>query len=391
MLDIHDIISGGQQAAPTRDTDPESIHRNLAALLNSINAEAGLSAVGKQITRGQLVKRECDRLSGLRWTQDNPEILGETIAEPLFLLGLPRSGTTALQYLFDRDPRFRLIRTWEASDPLPPPGADPEAARLRKESEAERVKLFPLPEGFGKIHLIDLDGPEECHTFLEYAYAAAGFFNMMMVPSYFDYLLGELYFEDAYRVHKRHLQLSQWKRPKRRWALKYPNHLLALDAMVKVYPDARFVMTHRDPVQAVASLANLTWRLSAVRQAEPADPATVGRYMFRFIAEHVDRLMAFVQGPDADRIKHVDYYRMVREPGQVMREINKAIGLDLPPETEAEINHWHDKNPKGARGANPYTLEQFGLNEAEVVERLTPYMRHFDIPREQAGTARKVA
>jgi hypothetical protein len=369
--------------------DPEAaqLRPNLERLIASINTESGLSALGKAALHKSLVQRTADRLEGLKWLRDYPQIGTEAIVDPVFLTGLPRSGTTFFQYLFDRDARFRLIRAWESSNPSPPPGYDSESAVRRLAEERRRRQAHPI-KGFEAMHLLDADGPEECHAFLEQSYAAAGFHNLLRVPAYFDYLLEELDFVPAYRAHKRQLQLLQWRSPPRRWALKYPNHVVAMDAILTVYPDARFVMTHRDPVQTLASISKLTHTLRQHRSDLPLDPHQVGREMLDFVERHINRIMAFCASPMANRVLHVDYYRLVDNPAKVMTEVHAKLGIDSPAQVREAVTDWHRRNPKGSRGSNPYALESFGLNADAVAERFGPYMRHFSIPREHVGLAR---
>ncbi len=387
MLNAADIIAEAEQRVGIEDTDTAP-RRNLEQLIAAINAEAGLPDWGEELTRKGLVDRSVDRLEGLRWLRDYPEIADENIEAPVFLTGLPRSGTTFFQYLFDRDARFRLIRTWEGITPNPPPGFDPASVERRKAEEEERRRqLRPQVEGFEAMHLVDADGPEECHVFMEQSYAGAGFHNLLNVPSFFDFLVDELDFTAAYRNHKRQLQLLQWRTPRPRWALKYPNHVLAMDSILEVHPQARFVMTHRDPVQTLASIAKLTFTLRGVRCDEPVDPHRVGRQMLDFVRRHIDRIMAFTNGPDADRVTHVDYYRLLDDPAAAMRDVHAGLGIDSPEPVREAVAQWHRDNPKGARGANPYSLEQFGLDENTVAEHFRDYMEKFDIPRERDGLA----
>ena len=246
-------------------------------------------------------------------------------------------------------------------------------------------------EGFDALHLIDEDGPQECHLFLEYANGAAGYHNMYDVPGYFDFLMDELDLEPVYRIHKQLLQLLQWKLPQPRWALKYPNHVIAMDPILKVYPDARFVMTHRDPVQTLASIAKMTLSLRGTREAQPVDPHRVGAQMRHFIRRHIDRIMAFCTGPDADRVHHVDYYRVAQDPAAVLDEIHASLGIDTPDDVRESIGAWRRDNPQGKRGENKYSLEQFGLRDEEVRELFADYIQHFDIPSEAEGVARQRA
>jgi len=385
-LNAEAILADAHAQVDVIDPEAAQLRKNLERLVASINANAMISDEFLAVIHQEFVERTLHRLGGLKWMGDHPEIGEEVIDSPVFLTGLPRSGTTAFQYLFDRDQRYRSIRTWEAESPLPPPGFDPESA-ARRSGEEGSILDARLPEGFETLHLIDLDGPQECHHFLEQGYAAAGYHNLMNVPDYFDFLVDDLDFTAAYRIHKRQLQLLQWRMPRRPWALKYPNHVLAMDEVLQVYPNARFVMTHRDPAQIVASIAKLTCELRGLRAHVPPDPHEVGRQMVHFIQRHIDRIMQFTGGPDADRVVHVDYYRMLNEPTAVMEAVHTGLGIDSPQDVRAAMAEWHRDNPKGARGANPYALEQFGLNGDAVAEQFSDYMRRFDIPRETAGLA----
>jgi hypothetical protein len=388
MLDAGAIVAEAEGRVGIADSDA-ALRRNLEALVASLVEDARLPEAGQATAREYLTARTAQRLEGLTWLRDHPEIEDERIAAPVFLTGLPRSGTTAFQYLFDRDSRFRMIRTWEGLTPHPPPGFDAASVARRKAEEAERrAAARPPVEDFDALHLHDFDGPEECHAYMEQAYAAAGFNNLFRVPGYFDFLVEEADFAAAYRIHRRQLQLLQWRMPQPRWALKYPNHVLAMDAILQVYPDARFVMTHRDPVQTLASICKLSLKLREARYDEPVDPHEVGRQMLRFVGRHIDRIMAFTGGPEAGRVSHVDYYRMLDDPAAAVADAHAGLGLDTPDEVRAAVTEWRRRNPKGARGANPYALEAFGLEAEAVAEQFSGYTQRFDIPREAAGLGR---
>jgi hypothetical protein len=390
MLNAPQIIADAEARAGITDSDL-SLRINLEQLVASLNEDARLPARGEASARKALVDRTVDRLEGLKWLRDYPQIADEVIHEPVFLTGLPRSGTTFFQYLFDRDPRFRLIRTWEGISPSPPPGYDEASVLRRKAEEGERRRQTrPPAAGFEALHLIDADGPEECHAFLEQSYAAAGFYNLFNVPSYFDYLMTSLDLAAAYRVHRRQLQLLQWRMPQPRWALKYPNHVIAMDQILAVYPDARFVMTHRDPVQTLASISKLSFTLRGTRYDTPVDPTIVGRQMLDFVQLHIDRIMAFCNSPSADRVTHVDYYRLVDDPATAMRDVHAGLNIDTPSAVHEAVADWHRRNPKNARGSNSYTLEEYGLNANAVAEQFSDYMRQFNIPREREGLKRGI-
>jgi len=381
------IIAEAERKAGIPDSDT-AVRDNLAHLLAAIAREFPTSPAGAERVRMILTNDAINRLEGLKWLRDYPEIADEPITAPVFLMGLPRSGTTYFQYLFDRDPRFRLIRTWESMLPSPPPGFDPASVATHRAQWAEIQRQRPHFDGFEALHLYDEDGSDECHAFLEQSYGAAGLNNLFRVPSYFDWLLDSADLTETYRIHKRQLQLLQWRTPAKPWALKYPNHVIAMNEILTVYPDARFVMTHRDPVQVVASIANMTANLRGMASATPVDRHEVGRDMLHFIQRHIDRIMEFDRGPHGGRVVHVDYYALVADPVGQMRAIHRGLGIDTPDEVAEAVAAWHVANPKGARGRNDYALAQYGLEDAAVAAQFADYSARFAIPREAEGHAR---
>ncbi len=388
MLNAANILSEAEKQVGIADTE-SFVYHNLERLVTAINQESFMSDEGFASAHKALLNDMVNRLEGLKWFQKHPEIANEVIEQPVFLMGLPRSGTTYFQYLFDCDQRFRLIRTWEAMTPSPPPGADPASAEERRKSWAElRKQMFPTVEGFDALHLHDEDGSEECHAFIEQSFGAAGLNNLYRVPSYFDYLLDEADLEASYRVHKRQLQLLQWHTAKKPWALKYPNHLLAVPEILKVYPDARFVMTHRDPIQTLASISKMSYKLRSARTDQSVDQKDIGRYMTHFVQRHIDRIMATANSPYADRIIHVDYYALVDDPVAEMLKVHKKLGIDSPEEVCEAVKAWREANPKNARGANTYSFEEYGLDETTLEKQFSDYMAYFNIPREQEGLTR---
>ena len=387
MLNADAIIADAEAKVGKPDSDP-TVRGNLARLVEALNRTGDLSEKGEEFTRSLFTTETVNRIEGQKWVQDYPEIADQPIAAPVFLMGLPRSGTTYFQYLFDRDERFRLIRTWQSMMPNPPPGFDPESVIGRRDAWAEMRAAQPTFEGFDALHLYDQDGSDECHAFLQQSYGAAGLQNLFRVPDYFDYIMDELDLVETYRIHKRQLQLLQWRQEPKPWALKYPNHLIAMNEILSVYPDARFVMTHRDPVQTLASICKMTFKLRGTRTAHPVDPHEVGRHMRHFVQRHIDRIMEFDRGEHAGRVVHVDYYKLVEDPVAQMRRIHAGIGIDTPDRIAESVGNWHRDNPKNGRGRNEYTIEEWGLDDAAMAEQFGGYMRRFDIPREREGLAR---
>ena len=388
MLDAASIIAEAEAAAGIEDGDP-GIADNLASLVASLRESFPMSPEGEAKVRQSLLMDTTNRLESLKWVCDYPEIGEEPIEAPVFLMGLPRSGTTYFQYLFDRDHRFRLIRTWEATMPSPPPAFDAESV-ARRRAAWRKIQQQPGQhfEGFDALHLYDEDGSDECHAFLEQSYGAAGLNNLYRVPAHFDRLLDELDLVQTYRIHKRQLQCLQWRSQRKPWALKYPNHVIAMNEILEVHPGARFVMTHRDPAQVVASISKMTWNLRSMRSAKPVNMHEVGRDMLHFIQRHIDRIMAFDRGPNSSRVTHVDYYALVADPVAEMHHIHAGLGIDTPADVAKAVGDWHAANPKNARGRNDYSLDQYGLDRNAVLAQFSDYIERFAIPAESEGLER---
>jgi hypothetical protein len=390
MLEAQAIIAEAEAKVGIADEDP-GIAGNLRRLVAAITESFPISPAGEARIRSLMLMDATNRLESLKWLRDHPEIGDEVIEAPVFLLGLPRSGTTYFQYLFDRDRRFRLIRTWESMMPSPPPGFDPGSVEGRRAAWRELQKARGHFEGFEALHLYDEDGSDECHAFLQQSWGAAGLNNTYRVPQYFDWLLDSGDLVQTYKIHKRQLQCLQWRREPKPWALKYPNHVIAMNEILQVYPDARFVMTHRDPAQVVGSISKMTWNLRSMVAVSRPDMHQVGADMLHFIQRHIDSIMDFDAGPHGGRIVHVDYYALVADPVGEMRKIHRGLGIETPDDVAQAVAAWHVENPKNARGKNDYSLNQYGLDVDAVRAQFAPYSQRFGIPTEAEGLARIAA
>jgi hypothetical protein len=387
-LTVDAIVEHACSLTDVEDPDPAHFAENLAAVVESINRDAALIPGAADHFVAMLAVALRNRMEVDRCVVDQPGIATSTLAPPIFLTGLPRSGTTYFQYLFDQDPDLRMLRTWEGDRPAPPPAVHPDSARERREASIEQARRNHEATG-GKIdafHLTDVDGPQECLAILDQTFVNPGLLWMMSVSGYFDHLLHTADLVAAYEHHATVLKLLQWGAPPRRWALKWPCHLLALDAIATVHPDARFVVTHRDPVQALASNCSLTQMLRAGTSPN-ADPEQIGRDMLELVRQHVDRLVAFDIAQSAtgnSAVVHVDYYELVDAPEAVMPAVFEAVGLEWTPAVDERIRTWRAENPKGKRGTHEYHLEDYGLDRGTIADAFSAYTERFAIPSEDA-------
>jgi hypothetical protein len=387
---VEEVVERAHALTDVEDPAPDHFSRNLRALVDHVNTEADLNEDGLAAMLGPLAVAWRNRIEVDAYVEDHPEVEESEIEAPIIVVGLPRSGTTYSQYLFDQDPRLRMLRTWEGERPVPPPALDPESAQRRLAESIENARLVHELTG-GKIdafHLTDPEGPQECLPILEQTCVNPGHLWTMSVPGYLDYIVHDADLREAYEHHARVLKLLQQGAPERRWALKWSCHLVALQALADQYPDATFIATHRDPVQVLASNCSLAGMLRAGTSAH-ADPHEVGRDMLDLVRRHVDGLVAFDIAEEklgADRFVHIDYYRLAEAPETVMPEVFERAHLEWTDEVETRVRTWREQNPKGKRGKHEYRLDDYGLERDAVEDVFRDYINRFDIPREDERT-----
>lgn len=365
--------------AALSDPTPDLYVDNLKLLIDSINGEARLTERALPQIQGMLAFAVSRRIQVSHWYDAEPGIAAEPIESPLFLTGLPRSGTTYFQYLFDREPAMRMMRTWEGDAPTPPPAIDPASAEARRaKCTAQFIKQRERDGGaHDKFHLQDPDGPQECVMIIDQTFGNAGTYWVLRVPSFFDRVFDTIDLTACYQHHKRELQLLQWQAPRKRWALKWPCHLIAFEEILQVYPDAMFVVTHRDPVAVLASNCSYASFLRG-RLSDDVDPVDLGRQMKDMLYRHVQKLVEFDSvRPAGLPIAHVDYNRVVNDPEAVMTEVYDQLGLEFTPSVSQSVASWRADNPPGARGVHAYDLSDYGLDAREVSEEFAFYTERF--------------
>ncbi len=385
LLDAQALIARGATMAGVADPDVSSFRPQFERLVDAINAEAGLREDSLPKISHLLAMPVRNRLEVEQWVRDYPEIREEKITQPIFLTGLPRSGTTYFQYLFDPEPSMRMLRYWEGERPCPPPGFSPETipgriAWCAEEKAAGRQK-DAVRAKIAQIHLSDADGPEECLKLIEQTFLNAGNYWTYRVPGYFQDCLDPAALREAYEYYKLALQLLQWRGERRRWVLKWPCHLIALDQILEVFPDARFVVTHRDPVQALASNCSLTALLRR-GTAEQADPREIGAQMRDMLLAYLERLVAFDK-KHPGRMAHVAYRTAVDQPELAMEQALTALGIPMSQSFAEAIQAWRRDNPPGKRGSHDYALEDYGLDAGEMAKRFAFYSERYGIPAEK--------
>lgn len=345
----------------------------LGVLSGSLESEAHLTTTGRYFARDTLVgllgrRAELERA----WSQDG-SILAEEVDRPLVVVGLPRSGTTLLQGLLAADAANRSLLYFEATRPCPPPEessylSDPRIERCRR---AFRAFDYIAPQA-KVIHPLGPTLPTECVSLLNHSFASLEFAATYRVPSYVEwYLAADL--GPHYRYYRRQLQLLQSRYRRSRWVLKSPTHLFALPALLEVFPGARIVQLHRDPLDAVASFASMVAILRGVT-SDHVDLAEVGREWSGLWLEGLRRFSAARAGATGLDVLDVDYRRLVADPVGTVLSIYDHFRLEPAPGFVDAMRAHLTEHPQHRHGTHRYSLEQFSLDGDELSERFAPYL-----------------
>jgi hypothetical protein len=353
-------------------------HREgLERLADSMNEEAGLSEPGEVMLLHRLVSLLTSRLQVEDTYRANPSIEEEEVEGPVFVIGLPRTGTTALSQLVAADPQFRSLRTWESSAPCPPPETATERTDPRiAEAEAGLAmmnEMFPLMQ---TMHHAEATTATECQDLLGMSFRTVHFDGFARVPSYLAWVT-ESDMRSTYLYHRRVLHLLQWHCPPRLWHLKTPVHMFSLDALVEAYPNARFLWSHRDPAKVLGSVCSLihytrSWA-SNRDDAMELGAEQLGRWWLA-----VSRAMDFRARVGDERFADVAFADLQTDPIGALSAAYDRIGLAFPDDSRRAVTQWAGSHEPGAHGTHTYDLADFGLEAGQVRERFAPYLEAFE-------------
>ena len=381
-LRADELLESALKRGKRRDFADRSFIRPFEHLLAACNEEADLSLFGVRALRVDVLRclRNLLYFDGIE--ADCPAVLARPIRAPVFITGMPRSGTTFLHRLILQDPGTIAPRLFQLVYPYASQASCIGTA-LRKRWVSLQLALFRLiaPE-LNALHPVAVDSPEECTDITAHVFQSLRFDAMYRVPSYNSWL-GRSGFLDAYRFHRRFLQHLDAQLPARRWILKSPDHLFALDDIRKVYPDARLVLVHRDPVRVLASVAKLT---EVLRRpfACSIDRIEIGREVSASWLDGARRMRELSSSGDA---LHLNYRQIVSRPIDAVRAVYQHCGLVLTAEAEGRMRSWLRTAANVRRPWRDYKLAEFGLDPHLLRERFAPYTDTFGIEIEPFARA----
>ncbi|KPM54347.1 sulfotransferase [Frankia sp. R43] len=360
-----ELMDAARAATGLEDFGERSFEEGLEILTRALRTEARLNATGQATLRGLLVGLLSQRLQVEDWYRRHPEIDDEQIVAPLIGLGLPRTGSTALSFLLAEDPEARSLRMWEANAPCPPPsvgeGVEDRIDRGRTEVEF-RTKTSPRR---GRLVPASATGPTECQSLMALDFKAHYFQAFAHIPTYSKWLLESAGLTTTYRYELRVLKLLQWGFPNQPWRLKCPSHLLFLDQLAEVFPDARFVMTHRDPAEVMVSVADL-YAAVARSYSDDIDLPYLGALNVEHWSVGMERALAFRDKGGDGRFYDIDFRAMQRDPIGEVTGLYTWLGEPVTAAFGAGMRRWWEENAQ-QREANVHPdPATFGLDIDEI-------------------------
>jgi hypothetical protein len=379
-LDADGLLASARASTGLDDFGGASWRPHFELLVESLRTEADLTLAGRVVARAELLRALRQRLLlARRWT-DDPSILDDPIEEPVFVVGTGRSGTSILHELLALDPANRVPLTWELLHPGDALGPDADAARVT----GHRVHAFwaDLQPAYETMHHNDGDEPNECIfvTMLEFLSDQWG--GTYEIPTYSAHLATADH-TDAYRYHRRVLQTLQRRDRRDRWVLKAPSHLAQLRTLFAVYPDARVVLIHRDPLKTVPSTISLMGTIRSMRSREVHVDALAPLISMGYGFMLDDTIDARTSGelPDGQFVD-VRYHDLMRAPVDALRDVYDALGIAWPAGHAGAVTEHLRARPKGGRGEHGYSLDEMDLDQAAERARFRRYQERFGVPDE---------
>jgi hypothetical protein len=353
------------------DTWSEGLHE----LVRSADTDGRYTEIGRMSFEAEVVRNLRNRLLIEHWYAEHPEIDDQDVEVELLGVGFPRTGSTALAAMLGEDHRVRHLRMWEAGHPIPPPGmsADDDVQRIAA-AEAQIQLQDMMEPRFKSMLPQSATGPLEDHDLVGISFQSQHFIAMSWVPSYAEWFL-RCDMVPAYRYEKRVLKLLQWKQGPARWWLKSPTHSLFLAAREEVFPETRYVMTHRDVSKVLPSVADL-YNVMLGFMNEGIDPLAVGALNMEQWGVALDRVLAYRNEGRDKRFYDMGFTEFQADPIAQIRGLYEWLGIELTSQVEAAMVAWREGNPRdGAR--HEYHAEQFGLDDAAIEARFGAYRARF--------------
>jgi hypothetical protein len=384
-----DLIAEARGSTHLDDFGDDAFREGLDIYCAAVDGEAKLNEIGDAAIRSNIVGSLVNRLRVVDWAHKHADVAAERIDAPLIVIGMFRAGTTFLSYLLEQDPENRALLRWETGDSVPPP--NPENMRDDPRIEVARVgndMLEQINPRIRAIHHEEPDGPTECISLMAQDFKSLSWEAISNVPTYGDWLL-QVDQRSAYAYHRLALQVLQHGGVRGRWTLKSPHHALNLEALTSVYPDARLVLLHSDPVVLCASVCSLISTLSSTF-TDGDHRAYIADHWVTMLDESVRRIDAFRAAHPEHPIVDVQYAELMRDPVATVASIYDAVRTSpadaLDDRSRAAMAAYVAAHPKDSLGVHGYDLAEYGLDRGALEERFSGYVERYGVAAEVASS-----
>lgn len=384
-LDPAELIETAKRATGFNDFGDGRWHEPFEILVKSLEEEAALNFFGRLMARNDVLNWLKALLGIHAAFKQHPEIADEVIDRPLFIAALPRSGSSILFELLSLDPGFGSPLQWEMMFPYPPP----EAATYETDPRIDTCQHLVTQWGrvapsFSAIHQMDARLPNECIFAQAACFTSEYFPSQFQVPSYIDFLATRADWEFSYGFYKKVLQVLQWRNPRKHWLLKAPSHMNYVPTIFKIFPDARVLFTHRDPVVAQASVINLMGTLFWIRSDKPMEiKAFAGMLSPEAMAYGLNRTIDWLEDGaiPKDQCFNSLYADLIQSPVEAVRKIYDKAGMAFTADAERRIRDYLAAKPQGKFGKHQYGLAN-AAETARLRQLFSRYQSYFGVPNE---------
>ena len=360
-----ELIDTAIAQAGLDDFGGDTFREGLAQLHSSLRTEGRLNAVGEGFIYPRLVSHLVTRLQVEDWYAQHPETDDAPVLAPLIGLSLPRTGSTALSFLLAQDPDVRYLHTSESGQPVPPPST-------RAESDTRDTTLYSQQIGTRDHVPADAEGPMECLDLMALDFRTMIYEAFARIPSYAAWL-NEQDLTSTYAYERRVLKLLQYGEPLRPWRLKSPAHMLWVGDLGTVFPDARFVMTHRDPTDVLASVCDVYADIGATFSDE-VDLDYVGRVNLEQWSLGISRVLEFREGAGNDRFYDIDFRAVQADPIGEVRGLYEWLGQPVSDQFEQRMRRWWEANSENREPSSHSDLAHYGLDPDTVRPLFADYV-----------------
>ncbi|OBA86185.1 sulfotransferase [Mycobacteriaceae bacterium 1482268.1] len=368
---VDDLLASATKACGLDDfgSDDDNYLEALAVLLESYRRDADLTEIGSKMNRFFVRNALVARLmSEAAWKQ-HPQHADIAIERPIFVTGLPRTGTTALHRLMSSDPRHQGLELWLAEFPQPrPPRETWSENPVFRELDARFKQAHDENPDYTGLHFMTADEVEECWQLLRQSLHSVSYETLAHIPTYSQWLSRQDWTK-PYQRHRKNLQLIGLNDAGKRWVLKNPSHLFALDALMKAYPDALVVQCHRPVETIMASMCSLAQHTTA-GWSNSFTGELIGRDSMETWSRGLELFTAERAKHDSGRFYDMDYFDLIADPIGTVEEIYRHFGIEMTDEARVAMQASDEESKQGPRAPkHTYSLEDYGLTVDAVKER----------------------